>query len=137
MSSPTDEYIPHDSAKRVWSKRGLPSSMQSTYEHGHISGHPRTTAQQKAFDQAKSRILRTMNAEQIETAYWETVSKVNTILEEDQKKKEEIQREIDKLTAQRDLERRIFKKQKEEKERRLGESKGEKFKEEGREESGE
>lgn len=61
-----------------------------------------------------------MDAEQIETAYWETVGKVNKILEDDQKKKEEIQREIDKLTAQRDLERRIFKKQKEGKEKRHG-----------------
>ena len=117
--APTPDLIPLDSPLRTHAKRGLPATMSSTSAHGHISGHARTAAQQKTFDQSKARILRTMSPEQIEGAYWDTVKKINTILEDDQKKKEEIQREIDKLTAQRDLERRIFKKQKEEKERRM------------------
>jgi len=50
-----------------------------------------------------------MNAEQIETAYQETVKKVTAVLEEDRKKNEEIDREVEKLTKQREMERRIFK----------------------------
>ena len=50
-----------------------------------------------------------MTAEQIETAYQETVKKVTAVLEEDRKKNEEIDREVEKLTKQREMERRIFK----------------------------
>ena len=110
--------VPLDSPLRTHKKRGLPDVFASTYAHGHISGRARTPAQQKAFEQAKAKYLRTLNAEQIEATYWETAKKINTILEEDQKKKDEIEREMDKLKAQRELERKIFWKQKEEKEAR-------------------
>lgn len=50
-----------------------------------------------------------MTAEQIETAYQETVKKVTAVLEEDRKRNEEIDREVEKLTKQREMERRIFK----------------------------
>jgi hypothetical protein len=50
-----------------------------------------------------------MTAEQIETAYQETVKKITAVLEEDRKKNEEIDREVEKLTKQREMERRIFK----------------------------
>lgn len=50
-----------------------------------------------------------MTAEQIETVYQETVKKVTAVLEEDRKKNEEIDREVEKLTKQREMERRIFK----------------------------
>jgi len=54
-----------------------------------------------------------MNTEQIETAYQETVKKITAILEEDRKKNEEIDREAEKLTKQREMERGIFRKMKE------------------------
>ena len=49
-----------------------------------------------------------MNAEQIEVAYQQTVQKIKGILEEDRKKNEEIDREIKKLTKQREMERKIY-----------------------------
>ena len=54
-----------------------------------------------------------MNTEQIETAYQETVKKITAVLEEDRKKNEEIDREAEKLTKQREMERGIFRKMKE------------------------
>ena len=54
-----------------------------------------------------------MTAEQIETAYQETVNKIAAVLEEDRKKNEEIDREVEKLTKQREMERGIFRKMKE------------------------
>ena len=58
-----------------------------------------------------------MNPEQIETAYQETAKKINAILDEDNKKNEEIDREVQKLCDQRQLEKKIYYKQKDEKEK--------------------
>ncbi|MCJ1474946.1 hypothetical protein MMC13_003606 [Lambiella insularis] len=104
--------IPLDSPLRTHQKRDLPQSLASTYAHGHISGHPRSPAAQRAFEARKLSILRSMTAEQIEVAYQETVKKVTAVLEEDRKKKEEVDREVEKLTKQREMERRIFRKMK-------------------------
>lgn len=101
--------IPLDSPLRTHLKRDLPPSLASTYQHGHISGRPRSPGSQRAFEARKANILRTMTAEQIETAYQETVKKITAVLEEDRKKNEEIDREVEKLTKQREMERRIFK----------------------------
>jgi site-specific DNA-adenine methylase len=54
-----------------------------------------------------------MTAEQIETAYQETVKKVTVILDEDRKKNEEIDREVEKLRKQRETERKVFRKMRE------------------------
>lgn len=105
--------IPLGSPFRTHPKRDLPPSLASTYQHGHISGHPRSPGSQRAFEARKANILRTMNTEQIETAYQETVKKITAILEEDRKKNEEIDREAEKLTKQREMERGIFRKMKE------------------------
>lgn len=59
-----------------------------------------------------------MNAEQIESAYQEAVKKITLILDEDRKKNDDLDREVEKLTAQRQLERKIYWKQKEEKAQR-------------------
>ena len=100
--------IPLDSNLRTHLKRDLPQSLASTYPHGHISGHPRSPTAQRAFETRKLNILRTMNAEQIEVAYQETVQKIKVVLDEDRKKNEEIDREIKKLTKQREMERKIY-----------------------------
>ena len=55
-----------------------------------------------------------MNAEQIEAAYMETTNRINAILDEDRKRNEEIDREVENMTAQRELERKLFWRQKEE-----------------------
>ena len=109
----SSEDIPLDSPLRIHSKRGLPSSLSSTYTHGHISGHPRSVAQQQAFEGRKAAIMRTMKPPEIEGAYWETVGKIKAILEEDRKKNEEIDREMEKLRKQREMERKLFWKMKE------------------------
>ena len=104
-----------DSAATImFSKRGLPSSLSSTYPHGLISGKPRSPRDQEAFDYRKASILRTMNKDQIEEAYWETVGKINALLEDERKKNEEVEREMKKLEDQRELERKLFYRQREE-----------------------
>ena len=59
-----------------------------------------------------------MTAEQIESAYEETVKKVMAVLEDDRRVNEEIDREAERLRDQRELERKLFWKMKEEFERR-------------------
>ena len=102
------EEISLDSPLRTHSKRGLPQSLSSTYPHGHVSGLPRSAAQQRAFEGRKVTIMRTMKQPQIEIAYWEVVDKIKVILEEDRKKNEEIDRAMNILRQERELERRVF-----------------------------
>ena len=123
--------IPLDSPLRTYAKRGLPQSLASTYPHGHISGHPRSPAEQRAFEARKVTILRSMNAEQIEAAYQDTVKRVLSILEDDRKRNEEVDREIEKATKQREMERKIFWKMKGDAERVEGKGDGTRVKEEG------
>ncbi|MCJ1327173.1 hypothetical protein MMC10_003840 [Thelotrema lepadinum] len=99
----------------LYPKRGLPPSLSSTYPHGLISGSHRSPRDQEAFDYRKASILQTMNKTQIEEAYWETVGKINALLEDDRKKNEEVEREMKKLVDQRELERKLFYRQREEK----------------------
>ena len=105
--------IPLDSPLRIHPKRDLPQLFASTYTHGHISGHERSLAAQRAFEARKSAILRSMTAEQVESAYQDTVKKIMAVLEEDRRKNEEVDREVEKLTKQREMERMIFRKMKE------------------------
>ncbi len=126
---PLDPPIPANSPLRTHLKRGLPASLASTYPHGHISGHPRSAAAQRAFEARKAQILRTMSAEQIESAYQENVRKILGMLEADRRRNEEIDREMEKAEAQRELERRLFWRQKNEKK----EKEKEKEKEAGKE----
>lgn len=104
LTGPSNAYL----------KRGLPDFLSSTYPHGLISGKPRSSREQEAFDYRKASILRTMTKEQIDQAYWETVGKVIALLEDDRKKNEETEREMKKLDDQRQLERKLFYRQKEE-----------------------
>lgn len=55
-------------------------------------------------------ILRTMTAGQIEARYQETVAKVLAVLEESRAQEEDIEREIERLTMEREMERRILEK---------------------------
>ena len=110
----TDAGPAHDNAT-IYPKRGLSPSLSSTYPHGLISGNPRSPRDQEAFDYRKASILQTMNKDQIEEAYWETAGKINAILEDDRKKNEEVDREMKKLVDQRELERKLFYRQREEK----------------------
>ena len=119
--------IPLDSPDRVYLKRDLPPSLASTYSHGHISGHQRSAVAQRAFEARKVAILRSMTAEQIESTYQETVKKITAILEEDRRKNEEVDREVEKLTKVREMERKIFRKMKE----KSGKGEGTEVKEEG------
>ena len=54
-----------------------------------------------------------MGADEIEAAYEDAAKKINAILEVDNKKNEEIDNEINKLKAQRELEKRLLQRQKE------------------------
>lgn len=102
--------IPLTSALRTHPKRGLPPTLSSTYPHGHISGHARTASQQRTFDVRKAEILRTMTAAQINTRYEEIVGKIQAVLEESRIAEEEIDREIERLKMEREMERRIWEK---------------------------
>ena len=104
----------------AYPKRGLPDFLSSTYAHGLISGKPRSSRDQEAFDFRKASILRTMTKEQIEEAYWETAGKINALLEDDRKKNEDVEREMKKLDDQRQLERKLFYRQKEERAGKAG-----------------
>jgi hypothetical protein len=128
---PTQSDIPLDSPLRTHPKRDLPDSFASTYPHGHISGHPRPPHAQRAFEARKGTILRTMNAVQIEDAYQEAVKKVRAILDEDRKRNEEIDREVDKMTQQRAMEKKIFLKLREERAKKDGKMEVQDVKEEG------
>ncbi|MCJ1387668.1 hypothetical protein MMC18_000511 [Xylographa bjoerkii] len=119
--------IPLDSPLRIYLKRDLPRLFASTYAHGHISGHERSVPAQRALEARKVAILRSMTAEEIESAYQEAVKKIMTVLEEDRRKNEEVDREVEKLTKQREMERMIFRKLKE----RSGKGDGAEVKEEG------
>lgn len=59
-----------------------------------------------------------MTAEQIESAYEETVKKVMAVLEDDRRMNDEIDREAERMRDQRELERKLFWKMKEEFERK-------------------
>jgi hypothetical protein len=114
--------IPRDSSPPTYPKRDLPT-FSSTTPHGPISGHPRSPEAQKALEARKAEILRTMNGEQIEQAYQEKVKQIKELMEKDRAKNEEIDREVAKLTAQMQLEKRLYWRQKEERairERRKG-----------------
>ena len=113
MSSEAD--IPADSPLRTFTKRNLPASLASTYRHGHISGHPRAPAAQRALERRRNAILRAMDAAQIAAAYDDATRRINALLDEDRRRHEELDREKEKLTAQRQLERKLFWRQKEEK----------------------
>ena len=117
----TEPEIPANSPLRAFPKRNLPASLASTYPHGHISGHPRSPAQQHALERRQATILRTMSASQIESAYDETTRRINAILDEDRRRHEELDREAEKLTAQRELERKLFRRQQQERAARKGE----------------
>lgn len=72
-----------------------------------------------------------MNAVQIEDAYQEAVKKVRAILDEDRKRNEEIDREVDKMTQQRAMEKKIFLKLREERAKKDGKMEVQDVKEEG------
>lgn len=108
--------IPLSSPLRTYPKRGLPPILSSTYPHGHISGHPRSPSQERAFQSRKAEILRTMTASQIEAKYQETVAETRKVLEENKKEMEIWEREYQGLEAQRELERRLWKTLREQKE---------------------
>ena len=114
MAATSPRDIPYDSPLRKHEKRGLPPTLASTYPHGHISGHPRSPTQQRAFESRKSTILHTMSASQIENAYQDNVRKVLDILEEDKKKNEEIDRQVEMKNKQREMERKLYWRMKEE-----------------------
>lgn len=99
--------IPLNSPLRTHPKRGLPPILSSTYPHGHISGHPRSPSQERAFQSRKAEILRTMTASQIEAKYQETVAETRKVLEESKKEMEIWERERQTLKAQRELERSL------------------------------
>ena len=101
---------------RTYHKRGLPSILSSTYPYGHISGRPRSPSQERAFQSRKAEILRTMTASQIEAKYQETVAEIRKVMEESKKEMDLWEREYQALIDQRELERRLWKTLREQKE---------------------
>lgn len=117
--------IPLTSPIRTHTKRGLPPSIFSTpHPHGLLSGHPRSQNAQRALDARKATIMRTMSAAQIEAAYQEKVKEILEVVEEDRKTNEEVERKVELLRKQREMERRVFWKMREERERGREEREG-------------
>ena len=73
-----------------------------------------------------------MSASQIDGAYQDTVRKVLSVLDEDRRKNEEIDREVEKLKKQREMERKLFWRMKEEQ----GNKSGKKLEDNGSKEEG-
>lgn len=105
-STPTP--IPLTSPLRTHPKRGLPPTLSSTIPHGHISGHPRTGAALAAFEARKAEIMHTMSAQQIEAEYEKVVKKIREVLEADEERGREVEREVHRLRMEREMERRVF-----------------------------
>jgi len=117
-ATPPQADVPLNSSLRTHHKRGLPPALfSSTTPHGHISGNPRPPQMQRAFETRKATIMRTMTATQIEAAYQEKVNEILQVVEEDRRKNEEIDREAELLSKQREMERRVFWKVREEKDK--------------------
>lgn len=68
--------------------------------------------------------MRTMSAAQIEAAYQEKVKEILEVVEEDRKTNEEVERKVELLRKQREMERRVFWKMREERERGREEREG-------------
>lgn len=68
--------------------------------------------------------MRTMSAAQIEAAYQEKVKEILEVVEEDRKTNEEVERKVELLRKQREMERRVFWKIREERERGREEREG-------------
>ena len=89
-------------------KRLLPSSLSSAYPHGLITGQPRTTSQQAAFESRKAEILQTMSDEQIGERYQETAKRVGNVLKEIEEGNERVDREIEVARKTRETERKAW-----------------------------
>lgn len=104
------EDIPLSSPLRTHPKRLLPPTLASTYPHGHLSGHPRTSEQQTLFDARRREILRSMSAAQIEKKYEEIAVKVREEMEACERRGKEVEAEVEKLVKEREMERRVWEK---------------------------
>lgn len=104
----TNTDIPLTSTLRTHPKRLLPQTLSSTYPHGHISGHPRTTAQQSALETRRGEILRTMTAQEIERAYEEVAGKVRQEIEDGERVGREVEEKMERLRMEREMERRVW-----------------------------
>ncbi|KAL8745551.1 MAG: hypothetical protein Q9190_002317 [Brigantiaea leucoxantha] len=102
--------IPLDSSDRTHRKHLLPAILSSTYPHGLLSGHPRTPEQQKEFDTRKAEIRNTMTKKEMEKEYDETTSRIKELLEERDRQEEQVERRIESLRAEREVERRVWEK---------------------------
>ena len=119
---PADDASSPSTPPRTHPKRNLPPALASPHTLGHISGLPRTAAAQRALERRAAVVLRAMDAAQIEAAYEAATARINAILDEDRRRNEELDREVGKRTAQRQLERKLWYRQKEVKAARKGEA---------------
>lgn len=62
------------------------------------------------FAARKAEILRTMSAAQIEARYQETAEKIVAVMEEGRVLEEEVEKELERLRMEREMERRIWEK---------------------------
>jgi hypothetical protein len=100
---------PHSpSQPKIYHKKNLPAYITSTYPHGLITNVPRSAKEQEAFDHRKSEVLRKFSLAQIQALYDEQAQKVNAMLAEDRRLNEDIEKKIEILTKQRDLERKLY-----------------------------
>jgi len=100
--------IPLDSPLRIHQKRHLPPLLSSTYPHGHLSGHPRTGAQQAAFYYRKDEMSKTMSAKEIEKAYEEKAREIRELMAENERKNMEVEAEMEKLKMDWEMEKRVW-----------------------------
>ncbi|MCJ1307061.1 hypothetical protein MMC25_000707 [Agyrium rufum] len=111
IEKPADN--PFDSPLRIYQMRLILVEFADTHPLGHMSGRPRTPAQQASSDAAKAHILRTMTAAQINEAYEARAAQLREVVEKDKKRNEEIDKEIEILKKQHEMEKRVFEKMRE------------------------
>ncbi|KAI4211299.1 MAG: hypothetical protein LQ351_005854 [Letrouitia transgressa] len=100
--------VPLDSSLRTHLKRFLPESLSSTYPHGLLSGHPRTTEQQEAFEARKAEVRHSMTKNQMEKAYEDVTERIRELMEQRERMEKEVEKRIEVLKAEREVERRVL-----------------------------
>lgn len=95
-------------APHIYTKRNLPSHIHSIYPHGLITNEPRTAEQQAAFDVRKQDAMRKHSLAELQALYDAETAQLCKTLERDKEENDKVLHQIEVLTQQRELERRIY-----------------------------
>lgn len=109
------EFIPMDDPRRIYKVEGTPYAYCQPVLRGNINGHPYTPEEQKVVDDycaALGEQYKNATDEEINAVVAALVKKVNAQYEADRLLTEDIERQQAELLAQREVERRVYYRQK-------------------------